>query len=81
MRRPKLIKPKKIEKAVIPKAASPAPKELALSKSDPLYYSKIGKISAKKRKLTSEDFSEMAKASHPRKPEGYRGGRKKKSPQ
>jgi hypothetical protein len=44
-----------------------------LSKSDPDYYAKIGKISALKRKLKPSVFSEMAKRSHPR-PE-YRGGR------
>ena len=53
-------------------------KPTKLSKSDPLYYKKIGLISAKKRKLTSEDFAKMAKASHPRGPGGYHGGRPKK---
>jgi hypothetical protein len=48
------------------------------SKTDPDYYSKIGKISAKNR-LKAEGkkyFSEMAKKSHPR--DTYNGGRPKK---
>jgi hypothetical protein len=35
-----------------------------LSKRDPDYYSKIGKISAERRKMTPEQFSDMARRSH-----------------
>lgn len=51
-----------------------------LSKNDPDYYSKIGKISAEKRirKLGTSYFSDMAKKSHPR--SEYHGGRPPKKP-
>jgi hypothetical protein len=54
------------------------PRKKKLSKSDPAYFSKIGSISAKKRAITSEQFSEMARKSHPRKPGVSKGGRPKK---
>jgi hypothetical protein len=49
-------------------------KPTKLSKADPDYFRKIGKLSAKKRKKTT-DYSALAKASHPRK--SYNGGRPK----
>lgn len=75
IKKPKAATPKKVQKAQVVK-----PK---LKKSDPDYYSKIGAISAAKRKLKSTYFSDMAKLSHPvNNPEadrdGYKGGRKKK---
>lgn len=55
-------------------------KKVRLSKSDPDYFSKIGKISAEKRGLTSKDFSKLATLSHQkRKKSTYRGGRPKKN--
>jgi hypothetical protein len=69
----KTIKPKAIKK-VTPKKAVAQPK---LSKKDPDFYRKIGLISVKRRALSSEDYSEMAKASHVNRTE-YHGGRKKK---
>lgn len=51
------------------KKAAKTPK---LSKADPDYFKKIGMISAKKRRKTT-DYSALAKASHPRK--SYNGGR------
>lgn len=69
-------KPKTIAR---PKKASLQP-GLKLSKSDPDYFSKIGKISAQKRlkRQGTQYFSEIAKLSHPRGPGGYHGGRPKK---
>ena len=74
---------KKIPTEVIKKVAkeenltsSPRPK---LSKKDPEYYAIIGKLSAAKRNLSKEYFSEMAKKSHNRPASHYRGGRKKKT--
>jgi len=37
---------------------------MKFDKKDPDYFKKIGQQSARKRKLTSADYSEMAKASH-----------------
>lgn len=71
-------KPKKLEVKPAVKAVRSKPAAAKLSKADPDYYSKIGAISAQKRKISSEQFSEMAKKSHPRPASGYRGGRKKK---
>ena len=51
-------------------------KKTGLSKSDPDYYSKIGAISAERRQISSEQFAEWARLSHPRK-KGHQGGRKK----
>ena len=65
------IKPK------IKKTPNRPMKKTGLSKSDPNYFQKIGIISAEKRKISSEQFREWAKLSHPRKP-GHVGGRKKK---
>jgi hypothetical protein len=65
------IKPK------IKKAPTRPMKKTGLSKSDPDYYSKIGAISAARRNISSEQFREWAKLSHPRK-NGHKGGRKKK---
>lgn len=59
-------------KSEVNKTAS-KPAKTGLRKSDPDYYRKIGLISAKKRKMTSDDFAEMARKSHPRKV--YKGGR------
>lgn len=74
------VMPKTIKKQAAKTIRSAAPKKTTrpakkLSKKDPDYYSKIGAISARKRKMTSADFSAMAKASHPRKV--YKGGRPK----
>lgn len=78
----KAMTPKPIKKIIIKpsvKKSSSKPKP-TLSKSDPNYYSKIGTISAARRKLDSEYFSEMARLSHGKnsKRDGYHGGRKKK---
>lgn len=65
-------------KVVVIKKAHPAKKKL--SKKDPNYYAKIGAISAAKRKLKANYFSDMAKKSHgpDSARDGYHGGRKKK---
>lgn len=71
----------KATRKVTVKSAVSAPKskpKKKLSKLDPNYYSKIGHLSAKARKMTSEQMSEIEKLSHPRK-SGYHGGRKKKT--
>ena len=47
--------------------SEPSKPKVALSKSDPDFFSKLGEISAKKRHLPSDTFSAMAAASHPRK--------------
>ncbi len=77
----KTVKPKSVKKAVIKKAVkkiSSKPKQ-KLSKDDPNYYAKIGKISAAKRKLNKQYFSDMARKSHlPGSRDGYYGGRKPK---
>ena len=78
----KTVKPQSVKQAVVKKAVkkvSSKPKQ-KLSKKDPDYFAKIGAISAAKRKLNREYFSEMARKSHAEgsRPEGYRGGRKKK---
>ena len=72
IKKTKVVTRKKVSK---PKPATPK-----LSKSDPDYYSKIGAISAAKRKLKSEYFSAMAVLSHAKgsRPDGYKGGRKPK---
>ena len=74
----KRMAPKKMRKLALKPAVkkSPTKTKKRLSKSDPDYYSKIGKISARKRGMTSEEFSAMASLSHPRKE--YKGGRPKK---
>jgi hypothetical protein len=78
----KSIKPKSIKKQTIKKAVkkTPSKPKVKLSKDDPLYYSKIGAISAARRKLNSEYFSAMAVKSHGANSarDGYHGGRKKK---
>jgi hypothetical protein len=73
IKKPKAVTPKKVQKA--------KPVTLKLSKSDPNYYSKIGAISAARRKLDSTYFSDMAKKSHgpDSSRDGYHGGRKKKT--
>ena len=78
MKARKTIAVKQIRKVDIPPAVAPRtrPKKRGLSKKDPDFYSKIGKLSVEKRAMTSEDYSAMAKLSHPRKI--YAGGRKKK---
>lgn len=77
--KPKTLRTVKPQPAVKSRPSKLAPK-VKLSKSDPDYYRKIGLISAKRRKLTSEDFSAMAKLSHnpDSRPDGYKGGRKPK---
>lgn len=77
----KKLTPKPVKKATIKKAVKQNPKpKKKLSKKDPAYYSKIGAISAAKRKLNREFFSEMARKSHgpDSARDGYHGGRKKK---
>lgn len=71
---------KKIKKAAVKKVGKPTRVKVKLSKSDPDYYKKIGQISARKRKLDSSYFSDMAAKSHgpESKRDGYHGGRKKK---
>jgi hypothetical protein len=71
-KKPKSVATKKVEKL--------KPVTEKLSKQDPEYYKKIGEISAKKRKLNSTYFSDMAKKSHlPGSRDGYHGGRKPKT--
>lgn len=48
----------------VKKQQSKPVKRTGLSKSDPNYFSKIGKLSAKRRKMSSEAFAAMAKLSH-----------------
>lgn len=69
-------KPRTLEPKPLVKKRPSKPKK-KLSKDDPNYFSKIGSLSAKSRKMTSADFSTMAKASHPR--ASYNGGRPKKA--
>lgn len=79
----KTQKPKAVKKQTIKKAVKKAPSKpkKKLSKKDPNYYAKIGAISAAKRKLKSDYFSEMAKKSHGAGSNrtGYFGGRKPKA--
>lgn len=78
MRRRVVKKLRQVEiKQAVKKAAS-KPAKTGLHKSDPNYYSKIGQISAKKRKLPKSFFSAMASKSHEARTE-YKGGRKKKN--
>jgi hypothetical protein len=76
----KKLEPKKLRtdnpKPLVKKRPS---KPTGLSKDDKDYYSKIGRISAKKRKMTSEDFAAMARLSHPRKRGQSKGGRPPKA--
>jgi hypothetical protein len=76
----KSIKPKSVKKAVTKKVQKAKPVAPKLSKQDPEYYSKIGAISAARRKLNREFFITMAKLSHApgARPDGYKGGRKPK---
>jgi len=76
----KTSKPKAVKKQTVKKVQKAKPVTPKLSKSDPDYYAKIGAISAARRKLSKEFFSEMARKSHAEgsRPEGYKGGRKKK---
>jgi hypothetical protein len=76
MKKLEIKKPRALNPVPAIKKHPSKPKKTKLSKNDPLYFSKIGAISAKKRKLTSADYSAMAKASHPR--SEYKGGRPKK---
>lgn len=77
----KTVKPKKVRSVSAKKISKPQPVKPKLSKSDPDYYAKIGAISAAKRKLDSDYFSEMAKKSHGEnsRRDGYHGGRRKKN--
>lgn len=65
------------------KSAPKKPRRVHLSKTDPDYFSKMGKVSAKRRKDSPEwsaKLSEWAKKGHAnRDPSTYRGGRKKKT--
>jgi hypothetical protein len=75
----KKLATKKVKATPIKKAVKSRPVKRKLKKSDPDYYSKIGKISAAKRKLNSKYFSKMAAKSHaPGCRDGYHGGRKPK---
>jgi hypothetical protein len=78
----KTVTLKTVKKAVIKKAVKKAPSKpkQKLSKKDPNYYSKIGAISAAKRKLNRQYFSDMAAKSHgpDSARDGYHGGRKPK---
>lgn len=67
---------KRASKSAAKKA--PTPTE-ALTKDDPDFYSKLGKLGgpAVKEKYGTNHFAEMAKKSHPR-ANGYHGGRPKK---
>ena len=71
IKKPKPVSVKKVQKG----------QAVKLSKQDPDYYKKIGEISAARRKLKPEYFSDMAKLSHnsESRPDGYKGGRKKKT--
>jgi hypothetical protein len=51
-------------KPAVKKIPSKPKKTTGLSKSDPDYYSKIGAISAAKRKISSETFADWARRSH-----------------
>lgn len=79
----KKLEPKKqrtlnLKPAVLKRQSKPS--KARLSKSDPDYYSKIGKLSAARRALSSAVYSEMARASHLKRPKSsYKGGRPKKS--
>ena len=73
----KKLKPLTVKSGVLD--APSKPKSTGLTKSDPNYYSAIGKISAAKRAMSSEEFSAMAKKSHLTRPKSsYKGGRPKK---
>jgi len=78
MRQTIVKKPRKakLKPAVQEKPSKPKP--TGLSKSDPEFYSKLGQISAKRRNISSEVFSEWARRSHKNRTE-YHGGRKKKN--
>ena len=73
----KTVKPQSVKQAV--KKISSKPKQ-KLSKKDPDYFAKIGAISAAKRKLNRDYFSNMARLSHGKNSarDGYHGGRKPK---
>jgi N-acetylglutamate synthase-like GNAT family acetyltransferase len=45
---------------------APSKPKVKLMKSDPDFFKKLGIVSAEKRNLSPERFSEMAAASHPR---------------
>ena len=78
----KTVTPKHVKKATIKNAVKQNPKpKKKLQKKDPATITaKIGAISAAKRKLNREFFSEMARKSHgpDSARDGYHGGRKKK---
>lgn len=80
MRKTIVKKPRKAELKQAVKTVASKPTKTGLKKSDPDYYSKIGAISARKRKLPTSFFSDMAKKSHLHRTE-YNGGRKKKEVQ
>lgn len=76
------IKP--VKKAVLKSSVKKAskPRKVRLSKNDPLYFSKMGKISAKKRDTPEwrEKLAEWARKGHrTRDKSTYKGGRPKKS--
>lgn len=72
MKRQTIRKMRKVKIAKAVKSSPSKPVKTGLKKSDPDYFSKIGTISAQKRKMTPEQFSAMAKLSHPRPRSGYR---------
>jgi hypothetical protein len=76
MKKLEIKKPRVMNPPPAIKKKASKPKAQKLSKKDPSYYSKIGAISAQKRKMTSEQYAEMARKSHPR--PAYFGGRPKK---
>ena len=78
MRQTIVKKPRKakLKPAVQDKPSKPKP--TGLSKSDPEFYSKLGRISAARRNISSEVFSQWAKLSHVGRT-SYHGGRKKKN--
>ena len=61
MKRIRILTPKPLVKP------EPSKPKASISKADPDFFRKLGSISAKKRSLPPERFSEMAVASHPRK--------------
>lgn len=72
-------KPRQLDLKPQVKKAPSKPRKVRLSKNDPNYFSKMGKISAKRRKISPEQFAEWGRLGHVnRDPSTYRGGRPKK---
>lgn len=71
-------KPLKLNLKPAVKKQPAKPRKVRLSKSDPNYFSKMGKISAKRRNISPAQFAEWGKLGHVnRDPSTYRGGRPK----